>query len=108
MGLHFGILFHGMRGIITFRLSPMELSPFKGTSKSISNTVRRCRESAPYTLPSNIVLLTVLSLYLYKMYESIMTNSFLVFIVGYMIMAYGDAKHKELGRKNPADFENDE
>lgn len=70
MGLHFGILFHGMRGIVTFRLSPMEMGAMKGMSKGFYNAVRRCSESAPFVIPRNDFLLFYICIYVYKMFDN--------------------------------------
>lgn len=55
MVMHFGELFHGMRGIVTFRLSAFEQDALVGIgNKGTANIVRRSVESAPFWIPRNI------------------------------------------------------
>lgn len=52
MGLHFGHLYHRMRGIAFVRLSPFELKAMGGIlSKGFPNVIRRMGESFFVVVP---------------------------------------------------------
>ncbi|XP_045459365.1 cytochrome b-c1 complex subunit 8 [Melitaea cinxia] len=82
MGKHFGELAK-IRGLITYKLSPHEQRAYAGAiSNGIFNTFRRFRESVFRVAPP--------------------------FIIAYLIYEGAEREHTRLGRKNPADFENDQ
>ncbi|XP_076046486.1 ubiquinol-cytochrome c reductase ubiquinone-binding protein [Oratosquilla oratoria] len=81
MGKGFGELARA-RGIIKYSLSPFEQKAFAGAvSLGVPNMFRRFRGQFLRVVPP--------------------------FIIGYMIYDYVETKHKQLMRKNPADYEND-
>lgn len=52
MGHGFGELYKGMRGIITYRISPFEQRAYaKAISHGLPNVFRRFRESVLYVAP---------------------------------------------------------
>ncbi|CAH0397416.1 unnamed protein product [Chilo suppressalis] len=82
MGLHFGELAK-IRGLITYKISHHEQRAFAGAiSNGIPNIFRRFRESVFKWAPP--------------------------FIIGYLVYEGVEREHHRLGRKNPADFENDQ
>lgn len=82
MGKVFGELYK-LRGIIMYRISPFEQRAFAlAISKGVPNVFRRIREEMFYVLPP--------------------------FMIGYIAYDLLTKKHKQLMRKNPADYENDE
>ncbi|XP_068249146.1 cytochrome b-c1 complex subunit 8 [Palaemon carinicauda] len=82
MGHGFGQLAY-VRGIIKFSLSPFEQRAFAGAiSHGVPNMFRRFRSQVLKVAPP--------------------------FIIGYLIYQSVEAKHAQMMRKNPADFENDE
>nr|XP_053649592.1 cytochrome b-c1 complex subunit 8-like [Cherax quadricarinatus] len=81
MGKGFGELAH-LRGIIKYSLSPFEQRAFAGAiTYGIPNMFRRFRSQVFRVAPP--------------------------FIVAYMVYTSVEAKHEQLMRKNPADYEND-
>lgn len=82
MGKHFGELAK-VQGIIQYRLSPFEQRAFAGAiSKGLPNIFYRIRSSIFRVLPP--------------------------FVIAYLVYDTVEKKHKQLMRKNPADYENDE
>lgn len=78
MGHGFGNLAK-LRGIVYYRLSPFELKAFGGViSHGVPNMFRRVKEEFLVVVPP--------------------------FVLGYLIYDWGNKKHAELNRKNPADF----
>lgn len=58
MGHGFGELYKGMRGIITYRISPFEQKAFaKIVSHGLPNTIRRFRESVLYVVPRKYAII---------------------------------------------------
>lgn len=79
---HFGTLIKA-RGLVIHTLSPFEQRAFAGViSKGIPNMLRRIREEFFYVVPP--------------------------FIMGYAVVNYMEARHIQLNRKDPKDYENDE
>ncbi|XP_003745030.1 cytochrome b-c1 complex subunit 8 [Galendromus occidentalis] len=82
MGLFFGNLFKGIRGVVYYRVSHYEQNPFKGIiSQGVPNMVRRINDQIFYILPP--------ALFYYALYD------------------WAVKENKRLSRKNPADYEND-
>ncbi|XP_053599989.1 cytochrome b-c1 complex subunit 8 [Plodia interpunctella] len=82
MGKHFGELAK-IRGLISYKLSPHEQRAFaNAVSHGIPNIFRRFRETVFRVVPP--------------------------FVIGYLIYEGVEREHHRRGRKNPADFENDQ
>lgn len=102
MGKHIGELFRGMRGIITYRLSPFELKTFGGIiSNGVPNTFRRMRESIFYVVPRKLRMCIMVLKYWRDVF-------FLAFVISYLVFDWGEKAHKQTLKKNPADYENDQ
>uniref|UniRef100_A0A646QGF4 Cytochrome b-c1 complex subunit 8 n=1 Tax=Hemiscolopendra marginata TaxID=943146 RepID=A0A646QGF4_9MYRI len=82
MGKEFGQLAK-IRGVVTFKLSPHELNPFKGIiSHGFPNMIRRIAENIPYIGPP--------------------------FIGTILLYNWAENEHERLQRKNPADYADEE